>query len=114
MDTLNRAERLTKYLELQYQHILHAVQEQVFRTQMELSLSPDSHCQVDGTEPSVDIRLCVDLDPRPSWTLNIGDVSNDAYHSEFCAAGCIYLDNSAEELTRELIDQLTDEAYEKE
>lgn len=75
-----------------------------------------SYIENDGDEPSIDIRLCIDkpkglsdrIHPPANWTwvFNTGDASYDQYHSDYCAASTIGLDDNAEELLEELIGDL--------
>lgn len=63
----------------------------------------DQDCQ----EPSIDVRLCIDIDVKtPSWIFRTGCSDYDPVHSEYCAASCIGIDENAIELLEELLNQL--------
>lgn len=72
-----------------------------------LQRNPKDFIDGDHEEPSIDVRLCIDLDTaQPRYTIRRGLVSYDSYHSEFCAASYVTLDTDAVELLNELINQL--------
>lgn len=100
--------------------------------QASMRLDPDEYTEHNDDEPSVDIRLCIDMnipdhestangcteecracqgEADPSWIFRTGDVSFDPAHSEFCAASCVSLATKPEKLLAELIGQIEDDSY---
>lgn len=60
-------------------------------------------------EPSIDIRLCIDVDSNDkpvSWIFRTGDSSYDQRHSRYCSALSVHLDTDTNELLNDLINQL--------
>lgn len=70
--------------------------------------NPNEYTELGCDEPTIDIRLCIDLDSHgdPNWLFRIGLVDYDPYFSEYCAASCIGLDSDASGLFSYLVNQL--------
>jgi hypothetical protein len=70
--------------------------------------NPQEFTEFGADEPTIDIRLCVDLESHggPNWILRTGSVDFDSYHSEFCSASCIGLDTKPSELLNYLLQEL--------
>jgi hypothetical protein len=76
-----------------------------------LRLSPDDYLESNYDDPSIDIRLCIDITERfgistPTWGFRTGISDFDPYHSEYCAASCVTLDTDPSKLLNKLINQL--------
>ena len=75
-----------------------------------MKLDPKLFTEAGCDEPSIDVRLCVDLErgSAPSWIIRTGSSDYDQYHSEYCSASCIGLDTDPKELLEELMNDLGD------
>jgi hypothetical protein len=73
---------------------------------------PEEYTDYGCEDPSIDVRLCIDLDrSKDSWIIRTGSSDYDQYHSDFCAASCIGLDTDAKKLLQELIDSVIEDSY---
>lgn len=69
---------------------------------------PEEFTDYGCDDPSIDVRLCIDLTPgqRLGYIFRTGLVDYDPYHSEYCASSCVTLDTNAAKLLDELINQI--------
>ncbi len=79
--------------------------------QTEIRANPSWYLEPGCDEPTIDVRLCIDLTERygvttPTWVIRVGLVDYDQYHSEYCAASCVGLETDVSKLLSELINQL--------
>ena len=70
--------------------------------------NPNEYTELGCDEPTIDIRLCIDLESHggPNWIFRIGLVDYDTYFSEYCAENCITLNSDASGLFSDLVNQL--------
>jgi hypothetical protein len=64
-----------------------------------------------GEIPSIDIRLCIDLEDdgeSGTWIFRTGLSRYDQKHSKYCAASIIDFDTNAMSLLTDLINQIED------
>lgn len=108
--------RLEAFIEANGDDMCESLAEVVADLQDTMDANPeeyvDSYTGDDG-EPSIDVRLCVDLDASDrtgssggTWCFRTGVVDYDPRISQFCAASSVGPDTDAEELLAELIGQL--------
>lgn len=110
---------LETFIKLEQKEMLTSLKSLVRDLKRDIKADPACYRETDDSEPSVDIRLCVDhIGAKPtlaafpqdlSWELKIGDVSYDTHHSDFCGAACVDLDTIAEDLLVELVDQILEQ-----
>jgi hypothetical protein len=77
--------------------------------QADIASDPELYLELGCDEPSIDVRLCIDLTERygiATWIIRTGLVDYDQVHSEYCAALSIGADTNASELLDSLINQL--------
>lgn len=78
----------------------------------DIAADPDLYRGIfEDCDPAIDVRLCVDLDPRAesgTWIFRTGDASYDQRHSDYCGAGSVGADTDPADLLETLIDQLFD------
>lgn len=74
---------------------------------------PKEYIEHGCDEPSIDIRLCIELDG--SWIFRTGDSSFDERHSALCGASSVQLDTETKgkklPLLEKLLDQVMDQLY---
>lgn len=74
---------------------------------------PTEYTEHGCDEPSIDIRLCIELDG--SWIFRTGDSSFDQRHSPLCGASSVQLDTETKgkelPLLEELLNQVMDQLY---
>ena len=104
---------LEQFIEENRQHMLVELGAIVHKLRNDMGIDPETYTEIGHTEPSIDVRLCVDLTPsryrQTGWLFRTGSSDYDSYHSEYCAASVITTETDARELLNELINQL-DEA----
>ena len=71
--------------------------------------SPALYTEYGANSPSIDVRLCIDLDGARggTWIIRIGSVDYDQRHSEYCGAASIGVDDDPTEILNDLISQLS-------
>jgi hypothetical protein len=101
--------KLNKFISEERENMLNDLRDIVADLKKSMRISPNEYTEYGCDEPSIDVRLCVDLSERgdsPSWIIRTGSVDFDSYHSEFCSASCIGLSTEPEELLEELVNGL--------
>jgi hypothetical protein len=76
------------------------------RSKMEMRAYPKDYIEPGCENPSIDIRLCIDLENHYGWIFRLGSSDYDPYHSEYCGGSSIQLDTVAEDLLGDLLSQL--------
>lgn len=95
----NRADILTELTRL------------VTRLKADIEADPMEYVDYGADNPSIDVRLCVDLADSNrcyGWIVRTGLVDYDPYFSEYCSAGSVGLDTDPAKLMAELLEGLTD------
>jgi hypothetical protein len=105
--------KLLKFVNQERAGMLRALEHIVKDLQRSLKADPGEYTEFGADEPTIDVRLCIDLwenDPnnssRNGWIFRTGSSDYDPYFSEYCAGLCVGLDTNAEDLLDELINQL--------
>lgn len=76
----------------------------------DIKRDPKAYTERGTDDPSIDIRLCIDLEPKPSsWIFRVGLSDYDPRHSEYCGGSCIGIDTKGEDLLLELVDQVLEQ-----
>jgi len=78
-----------------------------------LRTHPEDHTERGCDTPSINVRLCVDVDYRTgefSWAFRTGDASFDQRHSRWCGASNVEHDTVITKLLTTLTDQIGDDA----
>ena len=71
--------------------------------------NPSEYTERGCDDPSIDIRLCIDVDndDEPStWIFRTGLSDYDQSHSRYCSASSIGIDTDVNDLLNDLIGQL--------
>jgi hypothetical protein len=93
---------LDDFLLTERPHMLEDLKRILIGAQLQMRRDPDLYTEHGTTEPTIDIRLCIDHE----WIFRTGDASYDQIHSDLCAASCIGLDSTAETVLADLVGQL--------
>lgn len=107
---------LDQFLAAHKTDMLRALKGIVRDCQAQIRRDPSLYKETDESEPSIDVRLCVNAGwepgddgiPRFNWTFRTGCVDYDTYHSTHCAAWEITGACTASEVLDNLIEQLED------
>lgn len=105
-DTL---ERLERFLEAEKPKIAAEIRSILRADLKDLRRNPDFYRESPDAKPSIDIRLCVDVERSGRgfhWLLRTGSADYDQRHSEWSGAGSFGLETDAVALTEELIGQV--------
>lgn len=97
-----------KFINAERENMKRALDWIVKDLQRTIKAEPIEHTEYGCDEPTIDVRLC--LDPN-GWIFRTGLVDYDPYHSEICAASCVGLETTTEELLEELLDQALDQIH---
>lgn len=103
------AQLLDAFIKANSQDMFEALSAIVVDLQATLMGDPAEYTEHGCDEPSIDIRLCIDIyhcREGGSWTFRTGDSSYDQRHSEYCAASSVTPDTGAAKLLADLIEQL--------
>ena len=100
--------KLDKFLNQTEAEMLTTLEALVKECQQGLTTSPEDYTEPGTDEPSIDLRLCIDLEDSESFVFRVGSSDFDPYHSEYCAASCITTESEASELLQDLVNQLED------
>lgn len=100
--------KLEKFLEEQKPFMLKDISQIVQSAKARMEIDPNEYTENGCDEPTIDVRLCIDLErgDEPTWIIRVGLVDYDPYHSDFCSASCIGLNTNVSELLEELINGL--------
>lgn len=103
--------QLERFLEDNKQDMLTDLVGIVADMQALINGDPSEYLEYGCDEPTIDIRLCVDLDQGgiPSWIFRTGLSDYDQAHSLYCASSLIGPDTDAVELLAELTDQILEQ-----
>lgn len=83
----------------------------VAQLKSDIAACPEVFLEPGTDTPSIDIRLCIDLDTKyrsQEWIIRTGLSDYDPYHSEYCAASCVTPDTDPSELLEELVTQISE------
>lgn len=99
---------LDQFIKQEHEHMIQHLTRIIKECQENMRIDPAYYTERGSDEPSIDIRLCIDLESHggPNWIVRIGLVDYDPYFSEYCSASCIGLDTKPEDLLTELTDSL--------
>lgn len=99
---------LDKFIKEEKHHMLRYLNELIPNLKSSIDAQPEEFKESEDDEPSIDIRLCIDLndDGTGSWIFRTGDSSYDQQHSQYCSTTSIGIDSNAAELLDYLIQDL--------
>jgi hypothetical protein len=75
----------------------------------DMAADPALYTEHGADSPSIDVRLCVDINhcrDSGTWIIRTGSADYDPRHSEYCSSGAISPDTDPNDLLDDLIDQL--------
>lgn len=99
---------LLEFLTIVKSKMLKALKSEIHSSRPAMRRNPDLYKMDGDTEPTIDVRLCVNGNSEEGfdWQFRVGSVDYDESHSDHCAAGCFGLDTKANDLLEELIGQI--------
>lgn len=84
--------KLDAFIDKERSNMLVELHQIVTDLKKELAADPLPYKENDDDDPSIDIRLCIDLsDFGGSWIFRTGHVQFDQYHSQYCGASAVTL-----------------------
>jgi hypothetical protein len=101
--------QLNQFIESEKCHMFDCLRDIVSDLTDTMRQNPSDYVENGCDEPSIDVRLCIDVDSNDkpvNWIFRTGLSDYDQVHSRHCAASSVQLDTNANSLLNDLINQL--------